>query len=84
VSDHSEQQTVIPITIWFNLKKLNEVEGKEKYHVEVTNKSATLEDWDTEIEINSSWETIRENMSISTQGCVGSYEVKKPKSWFDE
>jgi hypothetical protein len=29
----------------FNLKKLNEVEGKEKYHVEVSNRFAALEDW---------------------------------------
>jgi hypothetical protein len=32
----------------FNLKKLNEVEGKEKYCVEVSNRCAALEDLDTE------------------------------------
>jgi hypothetical protein len=37
----------------FNLKKLNEVEGKEQYHVEVSNRLASLEDLDTEVEINS-------------------------------
>jgi hypothetical protein len=37
----------------FNLKNLNEVEGKEQYHVEVSNRFATLEDLDTEVEINS-------------------------------
>jgi hypothetical protein len=42
----------------FNLKKLNEVEGKEQYRVEVSNRLATLEDLDTEVEINSAWETI--------------------------
>jgi hypothetical protein len=31
----------------FNLKKLNKVEGKEKYHVEVSNRFAALEDLDT-------------------------------------
>jgi hypothetical protein len=36
----------------FNLKKLNEVEGKEKYHAEVSNKFAALEDLDAEVEIN--------------------------------
>jgi hypothetical protein len=39
----------------FNLKKLNEVEGKEKYHVEVSNKFAALEDLDAEVEINTIW-----------------------------
>jgi hypothetical protein len=44
----------------FNLKKLNEVEGKEKYLVEVSNRSATLEYLDTEAAITSIWEPIRE------------------------
>jgi macrodomain Ter protein organizer (MatP/YcbG family) len=37
----------------FNLKKLNEVECKQKYHVEVSNMFAALQDLDTEVEINS-------------------------------
>jgi hypothetical protein len=36
-----------------NLKKLNEVEAKEKYHVEVSNRFTALEDLVTEMEINS-------------------------------
>jgi hypothetical protein len=51
----------------FNLTKLNEVEGKEKYRVEVSNRFATLEDLDAEDEINIIWETIRENIKISTK-----------------
>jgi hypothetical protein len=43
----------------FNLKKLNGEEDKEKYHVEVSNRFAALEDMDTEVEINTIWETIR-------------------------
>jgi hypothetical protein len=35
----------------FNLKKLNEVEGKEQYRVEVSNGFAALEDLGTEVEI---------------------------------
>jgi hypothetical protein len=38
----------------FNLKKLKVVEGKEQFHVEVSNRFAALEDLDTEAEINSS------------------------------
>jgi hypothetical protein len=37
----------------FNLKKLNNVEGKEQFCVEVSNKFAALENLDTEVEINS-------------------------------
>jgi uncharacterized metal-binding protein YceD (DUF177 family) len=33
----------------FNLKKLNEVEDKEKYRVEVSNRFAALEDLDTQV-----------------------------------
>jgi hypothetical protein len=47
-----------------NLKKLNEVEGKEKYHIEVSNRFAAQEDWDAEVEINSDWEMIREDIKI--------------------
>jgi hypothetical protein len=32
----------------FNLKKLNEIEGKEQYLVEISNRFATLENLDTE------------------------------------
>jgi hypothetical protein len=51
----------------FNLKKLNVVEGKEKYRVEVSNRFAALEDLDTMVEIHIIWETIRENIRISAK-----------------
>jgi hypothetical protein len=68
----------------FNLKKLNEVEGKEKYHVEVSNRFAALEDLDAEVEIITIWETIRENIKISAKESLGYYELKQHKPWFDE
>jgi hypothetical protein len=46
----------------FNLKKLNDVESKEKYHTEVSHRFAALEDFEAEVEINTIWETIRENI----------------------
>jgi hypothetical protein len=42
-----------------NLKKLSEVEGKEKYRVGVSSRFAALEDLDAEVEINFIWETER-------------------------
>jgi hypothetical protein len=62
----------------FNLKKLNEVEGKEKYRVNVTNKFAAVEDLDAEVEINTLWEMIGENIKISSY-----YELKKHKPCFN-
>jgi hypothetical protein len=68
----------------FILNRLNEVEGKEKYRVEVSNRFAALEDSDTEVKINTIWETIRENIKISAKESLGYYELKKHKPWFDE
>jgi hypothetical protein len=50
-----------------NLKKLNDAEGKEQFCVEVANRFAALENLDAEVEINSAWETIRENIKISAR-----------------
>jgi hypothetical protein len=60
----------------FNLKKLNEVEDKGKYRVEVSNRFAVLEDLDAEVEITT-WETIREK--ISDKGSLSFYELKAHK-----
>jgi hypothetical protein len=60
------------------------VKGKEKYHVAVSNRFAALEDLDTEVEINSAWETIRENIKISAKESLGYYELRKHIPWFDE
>jgi hypothetical protein len=49
----------------YNLKKLNEEVGKEQFCVEV--------------EINSAWETIRENIKISAKERLGYFELKKHK-----
>jgi hypothetical protein len=68
----------------FNLKKLNEVEGKEKYRDEVSNRFAALKDLDAEVEINTIWETIREDINISAKETLGNYELKNYKPWFDE
>jgi hypothetical protein len=46
----------------FSLNKLNEVDGKEKYRVDVSNWFAAFENLDTEVEINTVWETIRGNI----------------------
>jgi hypothetical protein len=45
---------------------------------------AALEDLDTEVEIDSGWETIRENVNISAEESLGYFELKKHKPWFDK
>jgi hypothetical protein len=68
----------------FNLKKLNEVEGKEQYRVEVSNRFAALEHLDAEVEINSACEMIRDNITISAKDCIGYCELKKYKPLLDQ
>jgi hypothetical protein len=46
----------------FSLKKLNDVESKQQYRVEISNRFATLENLGTEVKINRVWETIRERV----------------------
>jgi hypothetical protein len=43
----------------FNLKKLKEVDGKEQYRVEISNRFTDLENLDTEVDIYRVWESVR-------------------------
>jgi hypothetical protein len=67
-----------------NLEKLNDVEGKEQFRVEVSNRFAALEDLGKEVETNSAWETIIENIKFSAKESIGYFEFKKHKPWFDK
>jgi hypothetical protein len=68
----------------FNLGKLNEIDGKEQYRVEVSNRFAALEDLDAEMKINSAWKMIRENTKISAEESLGYCKLKTHKPWFDK
>jgi hypothetical protein len=58
---------------------VNIVEGKEQYHVEISNRFGALENLDTEVNIKRAWETIRGNMKISVKENLSYYELKKHK-----
>jgi hypothetical protein len=47
-------------------------------------KPVHLEKFDTEVDVNKAWETIRENIKISAKESLGYYELKMHKPWFDE
>jgi hypothetical protein len=64
----------------FNLKKLNEGEVKEQYQVTIKNRFSAFGNG----EINTAWETIRENIKISAKECIGHCEGKRHNTWFDE
>jgi hypothetical protein len=46
----------------FDLKKLDDVEVKEKYQVDISNRFAPSENLDESLDINNAWESIRENI----------------------
>jgi hypothetical protein len=51
----------------FNLKKLHKAEGKENYRVEVSNRFAAVGYLNSGLEINTAWETIRENFKMESR-----------------
>jgi hypothetical protein len=51
-----------------NLKELNEVECKEQYRVEISNRLAALENLDDNVDINRVWETVTENIKFQPKG----------------
>jgi hypothetical protein len=55
----------------FNLKKLNKVEGKEEYWVALPNRFTALENSDDDVDINTVWETIRQNIKILGKKSLG-------------
>jgi hypothetical protein len=68
----------------FNLRKLKELEVKEKIQIEFTKRFAALEGLDDEEDINRAWENIKENIKTSAKGSIGLHELKQHKTWFDE
>jgi hypothetical protein len=88
MSNHPGQQIVILTTIWWwqklgrdwqcvNKQRTNKVEGKEQYHIEISNRFAALENLDAEVDVNKAWETIGENIKISAKESLGYYEPEK-------
>jgi len=67
----------------FNLRKLNELEVKEKYQIEIRNRFAALENLNGD-NVNRAWENIKENIKISAKEGLGLHEWKQHKPWFDK
>jgi hypothetical protein len=51
--------------------------------VKITNRLAALENLYDDVEINTTWEAMRENI-ISVKEDLDYYELKKDKPWFDK
>ena len=46
----------------FNLRKLNELEVRKQYQIEITNNFAALENLNDNEDINRAWENMKENI----------------------
>jgi hypothetical protein len=70
----------------FNLKKLSELEVRKQYQIKISNRFAALENLNVseDIPVNRAWENIKERIKISAKECLGLYERKQHKPWFDE
>ena len=68
----------------FNLRKLNELEVRKKYQIEITNRFAALENLSDDEDINRAWENIKENIKTSAKEILCLHELKQQKTWFDE
>jgi len=68
----------------FNLGKLKELEVKEKYQIEITNRFAALENLNVDEDVNMVWENIKENLKTVAKESLGLHEWKQHKPWFDK
>ncbi|KAJ4437648.1 hypothetical protein ANN_17793 [Periplaneta americana] len=65
---------------WINLAQ--DMDGFLKNHL-----FAVLPNFDEveeELDVNSAWKNIRDNIKIAAEQSIGYYETKKKKPWFDE
>ena len=60
----------------FNLRKLNKLEVRKQYEIEITNGFATLENVSDGEDINRPWENIKESIKTSATESLGLYELK--------
>ena len=68
----------------FNLRKLNELEVREKYQIEIKNRFAALENLNDDEDVNTTWENIKVNIKTSAKESLGLHELKPHNPWFDE
>ena len=68
----------------FNLRKLNELEVRKQYQIEITNRFAAFENFNDDEDVNRTWENITQNIKTSAKESLGLHELKQHKPWFDE
>ncbi len=59
-----------------NLRKLNELEVKKEYQIEITKRCAALRNLSDNEDINAAWGNIKENIKTSGKESLGLHELK--------
>ena len=69
----------------FNLRKLNDLDVRKQYQIEITNRFEALENVSEDENINRGWESIKENIKTSATEslCTRMHEMKQHKPWFE-
>jgi hypothetical protein len=65
----------------FNLRKLNELEVRKQYQIEISNRFAALENLNDSEDINRAWENIKANIKTSAKESLGLHQMKQYKPW---
>ena len=68
----------------FNLSKLNKLEVRKEYQVEITNRFEALENLNEDEDVNRIWGNIKHNIQISAKENLGMHEWKQHKPCFDK
>jgi len=68
----------------FNLRKLNELEVRKQYQIEITNRFAALENLNDDKDVNRTWENMKENNITSAKDSLGLHKLEQHKLWFDD
>ena len=55
----------------FNLRKLNDLDVRIQYQIDITNRFAALENVSEDDDINRAWESIKENIKTSATESLG-------------
>ena len=60
----------------YNLRKLNELQVRKQYQIELSNRFAALKNLHDSEDINRTWENIKQNIKTSTKESLGLHELK--------
>jgi hypothetical protein len=67
-----------------NLRKLNELEFRKEYLINISKRFAAFENLHDSEDINMAWENIKGNTKTSAEDSLGLRELKQHKPWLDE